>query len=139
MDGEVLVWLMLIAGVVAGVGIVVLVWIAVRFLVLVRVPGALHCAMCRLGRPWSTGILLLGMDDLQWYRARSLRLRPRRVIARGDFSIVSHRPSNDDPSTMIITVNDDDTPLVLAMNTGSFAGLVSWIDSAPPGVGNTVY
>ena len=32
-----------------------------------------------------------------------------------------------------------DTPLVIAMNPGSFAGLVSWIDSAPPGVGSTGY
>ena len=31
-------------------------------------------------------------------------------------------------------VKDGDQLLVIAMNPGGFAGLVSWIDSAPPGV-----
>lgn len=136
MSGEVLVRAVLI---VAAIGLVLAIGVTVRFLVLVRIPGALHCTMRRPDRKWHTGILLLGLGDLQWYRSRSLRLRPQRIMDRRDFVIVSHRPSNDDPDTTIIKVVDGDTPLVIAMNPGSFAGLVSWIDSAPPGVGSTGY
>ncbi|MFT0847502.1 DUF2550 family protein [Actinomycetaceae bacterium L2_0104] len=136
MHGDVLVrW----ALIVAAIGLILAIGLTVRFLVLVRIPGALHCTMRRPDRKWRTGILLLGLNDLQWYRSRSLRLRPQRVIAREDFAIVSHRFSSDDPNTTIIKVTDDGEPLVIAMNAGSFAGLVSWIDSAPPGVGSVGY
>ena len=136
MDGEFFVRLILI---VAVIGLIVAIGVTVRFLVLVRIPGALHCTMRRPGHKWYAGVLLLGLADLQWYRSRSLRLRPQRVINRRDFVIVSHRPSADDPNTTIIQVTDAGTPLVIAMNPGSFAGLVSWIDSAPPGVESTGY
>ena len=136
MHGDVLIrW----ALIVAAIGLILAIGLTVRFLVLVRIPGALHCTMRRPDREWRTGILLLGLNDLQWYRSRSLRLRPQRVITREDFTIVSHRFSSDDPNTTIIQVTDGGEPLVIAMNAGSFAGLVSWIDSAPPGVGSVGY
>lgn len=108
--------------------------LAGRFLILVRIPGALPCAMRRPDHRWHTGILVLGSDDLKWYHTRSLRLGPRRVITRRGFEIVAHRPSEQNQDTMIITVKDSGQPLVIAMNPGGFAGLISWIDSALPGV-----
>ena len=118
MNADVLIRLALI---VAAIALFSGVALAGRYLILVRIQ-------------WHTGILVLGLNDLRWYRTGSLRLGPRRVIARRGFEIVSHRPSEQNQDTTIITVKDGDQPLVIAMNPGGFAGLVSWIDSAPPGV-----
>ena len=131
MNADVLIRLALI---VAAIALFSGVALAGRYLSLVRIPGALPCAMRKPDRQWHTGILVLGLNDLRWYRTGSLRLGPRRVIARRGFEIVSHRPSEQNQDTTIITVKDGDQPLVIAMNPGGFAGLVSWIDSAPPGV-----
>ncbi len=131
MNADVLIRLALIVAAIMLFGGLAL---AGRYLILVRIPGALPCAMRRQDRKWHTGILILGLNDLKWYRTRSLRLVPRRVIARRGFEVVSHRPSEQNQDTTIITVKDGDQLLVIAMNPGGFAGLVSWIDSAPPGV-----
>lgn len=126
-----------IASVLAVLLLAALLWILARFILLIRVPGAVQCSMRRPDHKWRTGVMILGQDSLQWYRTRSISPVPRRVIARGSFTLVSHRPSKDDPDTTIIKLMDGDTTIVVAMGTSSFAGLVSWIDSAPPGIIST--
>lgn len=114
-----------------------LLWLLARFILLIRLPGAVQCSMRQPGQNWRTGILVLGQDALQWYRTRSLAPVPRRTITRGSFVLVSHRPSREDPDTTIVEMRDGATHLVAAMSSGSFSGLVSWIDSAPPGIMRT--
>ncbi|PWF24376.1 hypothetical protein DD236_11775 [Ancrocorticia populi] len=112
-------------------------WLLLRFVLLLRAGGAVQCSLRNPHAKWRTGVLILGQDSLSWYRARSISPVARRVITRENFVLVSHRPSKEDPETMIIEVLDGDFPLVAAMSANSFAGLVSWIDSAPPGVQRT--
>ena len=126
--------LMWIACAMAVLLIVAALWLLLRFTLLIRVAGALQCSMRRPDHQWRTGVMVLGQDGLQWYRTRSISPLPRRVITRENFALVSHRPSKADPETTIIELRDGSTPIVVAMSASSFAGLVSWIDSAPPGI-----
>ncbi|MFT3943526.1 MAG: DUF2550 family protein [Ancrocorticia sp.] len=131
MNADVLIRLALIAAAIALFGGLALLG---RYIILARIPGALPCAMRRPDHKWHTGILILGAHDLRWYRTGSLLLGPRRVISRRSFEILAHRPSEQNQDTRVIEVKDGEQPLVIAMNSGGFAGLVSWSDSAPPGV-----
>ncbi|MCF2706616.1 DUF2550 domain-containing protein [Arcanobacterium haemolyticum] len=113
--------------------LVVIGWCALRLMMLLRRPGSLQCSV-RLGnaKPWRTGVLILGPLSLEWFNTRALLFAPSKVMERSGFSIVSHRPGGADNELTIADVTYEGSSFQIAMSPQSFAGLVSWIDAAPP-------
>ncbi|HLT10637.1 MAG TPA: DUF2550 domain-containing protein [Micromonosporaceae bacterium] len=144
---------------VVGIGILValacLIAIFIRREIISRAGGTIDMNM-RLstlvpGRGWAPGLGRFGGSELRWYRLFSLSIRPRRVLPRGSLSIVERRPPQGPeryamPEGWTIvrctgTVNGPlgrsgasragDESIELALAESAYAGLVSWLESAP--------
>lgn len=90
---------------------------------------------------WSLGFARYRADQLQWFRAFSLSLLPAVVIHRGrsDF-IEQHEPKRDELGSLyeharVVVVRNRETGVqnVLSMEPQNVMGLMSWLESAPPG------
>ncbi len=90
-----------------------------------RPPGA--------GR-WSVGVAWYGGDDLLWYRALSLSVRPNHRLSRAELMIESRRPAGrEDPDgTLVLECSTGDGTRELAMDQATVTGFLSWVESAPP-------
>ena len=86
---------------------------------------------------WSVGVAWYSGNDLLWYRALSLSVRPNRRLCRSQFQVdARRRPTAADLSlpheTVILTCRTGAGPQELAMDTSTVTGFLSWIESAPP-------
>jgi len=106
-------------------------WCALRLTILLRRPGSLQCSVrAKNARGWRTGVLILGPRALEWFSTRSFLPVPQRVFQRAGFHIVGHKLARNDLTVAHVEYLGE--ALDIAMSPQSFAGLVSWIDSAPP-------
>ena len=92
------------------------------------------------GAGWALGVARYSGDNLEWFRVFSPSLRPRLIFPRS----VSHAGAQRDPDAIesvaltfeqrILTMEvDDGQSWELAMATASLTGLLSWLESSPPG------
>lgn len=92
------------------------------------------------GTGWVLGVARYTGDNLEWFRAFSLALRPKVIFPRSR----SHAGAQRDPDPIEAVVLYDDQRIVsleltdgrsweLAMSVSSLTGLLSWLESAPPG------
>lgn len=83
-------WLLvaiLVAAVLAAVGI------AVRRTLLERGGGTVECGLRRdPDQNWRLGLAAYQPDELRWFNAFGVRLRPQAVFARSGLGIISRRP-----------------------------------------------
>lgn len=137
-------WMLVILGllVVAAVFVVV-----VRLRTLDRRVGSFACAL--VSTPTDTtygspnggvrgGIAHYGVGRLDWYRRWALTLRADRTWARSDLVVDSRDlvPGSSDRYRVQCTYRGK--PLVLEMSVPAYAGLTSWLESAPPSDGGIV-
>lgn len=127
----------------AGAVLLVLALVAVLLLILfvVRVRrlahriGSFECALRPAGRrEWTSGIAVFGVGRVDWYRLVSLSLRPDRTFAREDLEVRErvHRSPGGSQQVSEILCSLPGGEVHLAMRRESLAGLVSWLESAPP-------
>lgn len=118
------------AALLAGAAVVVRVWL------LQGRPGAFECAVREVHRKgWASGIAVFAGDRLLWYRVFSLSLRPARSWPRSRLHVLErHRRLLLGRRTNVVemTCSVGDGELVLAMRDKVAAGVVSWIEAAPP-------
>ena len=86
---------------------------------------------------WAVGVAWYSGNDLLWYRALSLSVRPNRRLCRSQFQVdARRRPTAADLSlpheTVILTCRTGAGPQELAMDPSTVTGFLSWIESAPP-------
>lgn len=107
--------------------------------------GLFDCAL-RLGEGspgtgWALGMARYRGEALEWFRAFSPTLRPRITFLRGVTFYDGRRSANGVEAvvlfdeTQIVTLRDrfTRTSHELAMSEDSVMGLLSWLESAPPG------
>lgn len=135
-------------------------WVGLALLLLVVVPlallglrrrwlggmgGTFDCAHQLYGREpgvgWSLGVARYRGEQFEWFRSFSLSLRPRLSLTRSRTHYVSRRPTAGTERVVlfqdscVVTVCDDDgTVYRLGMTTDSAMALISWLESAPPGI-----
>ncbi len=92
------------------------------------------------GTGWVLGVARYSGDNLEWFRAFSLSLRPRLIFPRSQSSAGVQR--EPDPIESVLLYDDqrivrielvDGRSWELAMAVASLTGLLSWLESAPPG------
>jgi hypothetical protein len=120
--------LLVAVALVAGLG-------AVRLRAIAHRVGAFECSARPVGpgASWSLGIAHSGVGRIDWWRCWSLSLRPARTWRRSDLMIVSRRPLDDDRDLFLVECSYEGTRFELVMSSGAYAGLASWLESAPPG------
>lgn len=121
-----------------------LLFLGVRRRWLAREGGLFDCSV-RLstttpGTGWVLGVARYSGDNLEWFRAFSVSLRPRLIFRRATLRPGQQR--EPDPIEAVV-LYDDQRILRLEMNDGrswevamavaSLTGLLSWLESAPPG------
>ncbi|HEX9527858.1 MAG TPA: DUF2550 domain-containing protein [Streptosporangiaceae bacterium] len=119
--------------------------IAIRRILLERGGGTVECGL-RLspGQGWRLGLASYQPAELRWYDAFGVLLRPRAVFARGALSVESRRPADAWESASLgqgMVVVECRTaecgPVELAMGEAALTGFLAWLESAPPGRGNS--
>jgi hypothetical protein len=121
-----------------------LVWLWLRRRWLSRQGGAFECGLRRRvstpGTGWVLGVARYRDESLQWFPAFGLSIRPRHTLVRGMVRAGTQRRPNaveavllfDDQRVLELDAPEGD--LELAMTPGSMTGLLSWLESAPPGL-----
>lgn len=124
--------------------LVPVVFLGVRRRWLSRQGGLFDCSV-RLsskspGSGWAVGVARYSGDNLEWFRVFSLALRPRLIFPRSQASAGSQR--DPDPIESVFLYDEqriltlelvDGRSWELAMSIASLTGLLSWLESAPPG------
>jgi hypothetical protein len=92
------------------------------------------------GTGWVLGVARYSGDNLEWFRAFSVSLRPRVIFPRSQSKAGAQR--DPDPIESVLLYDQqrilrmelaDGESWELAMSVASLTGLLSWLESAPPG------
>jgi hypothetical protein len=133
------VWLLIAALLVLALAAVA---IAVRRFLLERGGGTVECGLRLPGASWRPGIVSYHRDELHWYRALGVLLRPGRVLRRRSLSVRSRRPVTAaevrilGPARWVVeldadAVGDAAGQVELAMTEAALTGFLSWIEASP--------
>lgn len=125
--------------------------IAVRRILLERGGGNVECGLRRgQDQPWRIGLAAYTPDELRWFSAFSVRLRPDAVFARSTMAIVARRPATAAEQSSVgsraIVVEcrvgretagngrrrTSAGPVELAMGEAALTGFLAWLEAAPP-------
>lgn len=88
---------------------------------------------------WRLGLAIYGETELAWYRTFSLSLRPRYRFTRGDVLIDGRRqPEGHEVHAihaghLIVGTSHASGVQQFAMSANALTGLLSWLESSPPG------
>lgn len=124
--------------------LVPVVFLGVRRRWLSRQGGLFDCSV-RLsakspGAGWALGVARYSGDNLEWFRVFSVALRPRLIFPRSQARAGAQR--DPDPIESVFLYDEqrvltlelaDGSSWELAMSSASLTGLLSWLESAPPG------
>jgi hypothetical protein len=151
--------LALIAGwallLVLAVAVIAAVGLASRRILLGRTGGTVECGLrATEADAWRLGLAAYEPDQLHWYSAFGLRLRPNEVFDRRSLSVLGRRPAAETEAVSIgagtVVVEclagrdcgDQVAPVApvakrrtveLAMSQEALTGFLAWLESAAPG------
>jgi hypothetical protein len=132
--------------------------IAIRRFLLERGGGTIECGLRRpAGRGnWRLGLVSYQRDELYWYDALGVLLRPEQVFHRRMVTVLSRRPSLPSeastlgPEHIIVEIctspsaghphrgagagtESADDHVELAMTEQALTGFLAWLEASPPG------
>lgn len=127
--------------------------IAARRFLLERGGGTVECGLRIPNGSWRLGVASYQREELNWFGALGLTMRPDVVFPRRDLTVVSRRlPTEAEAASLgpgMIVVEcqlggDSESPgpagtpgrsrtVELAMGEAALTGLLSWLEAAPPG------
>ena len=117
-----------------------------RFL-LERGGGTVECGLRRPAGQgaWRLGVASYQGDELCWYDALGVLLRPEHVLQRRSLTVFSRRPSLPSetatlgPQRVVVEVwtrpaaESADEHVELAMTDEALTGFLAWLEASPPG------
>jgi hypothetical protein len=125
--------------------------LAARRFLLERSGGTVECALrqpAETGR-WHLGMLSYQRDEVYWYRALGVLLRPERVFHRRSLTVVNRRAVRPDEAAALgtdrVVVEVATKPAAdasgspggehveLAITDQALTGLLAWLEASPPG------
>ena len=89
---------------------------------------------------WSQGVAHYGVGRLDWWRIWSLSPRPAQVWDRSDLVVLGRRGMEavGRPDLFEVRCRHRGSEFELAMSRDAYAGMMSWLESAPPRSGDRV-
>lgn len=114
--------------------------LALRRYLLERGGGTVECGLRQpAGRgSWRLGVASYQQDDLYWYDALGVRLRPEEVFPRRSLKVVSRRvpgPGEEatlGPDRVVLSARFDDSDVELALPSDALTGFLAWLEAFPP-------
>lgn len=93
------------------------------------------------GSGWVLGLARYREDRLEWFRAFSLALRPSVSLTRSRTTYVQQRAASgleqvvlfEDSRVILVRDRVSSREMSLAMDGDTTMGLITWLESAPPG------
>lgn len=134
-------WLIDSLALIIGVAVILLAWFAARRRILAS-SGSFDLSTNRRADPgagWVLGFAVYGDTELRWYRTFSLTLKPAMRFTRGSVLIEGRRTPEGKEMYALhaghVVVQSDNACGVqqFAMNPSALTGLLSWLESSPPG------
>jgi hypothetical protein len=129
--------------------------IAARRFLLERGGGTVECGLRSPNGSWRLGVASYQREELCWFGALGVSLRPDVVFPRRDLAVVSRRPPTDaeaaslGPGMIVVECQlgedgESSGPALagplgqrrtveLAMGEAALTGLLAWLEAAPPG------
>jgi hypothetical protein len=115
--------------------------LATRRYLLERGGGTIECGLrMPAGRgSWRLGVASYQQDELLWYDALGVRLRPEAIFLRRSLTVTSRRapgPAEEatlGPDRVVVLASTDTEDVELAVPSDALTGLLAWLESAPPG------
>ncbi len=136
-------WPVLDVVLLAAVLVAPLAWLLGRRRWLMRQGGLFDCSMRKRRRTrtsgWVLGVARYSGEFMEWFAVFSLSFRPRVRVYRSEARVVSNRiPDYDEAAALyqgsqIVNMLIGDETCEFAMSRSSMTGLMSWLESAPPG------
>jgi Protein of unknown function (DUF2550) len=137
-------WVLLLVLAVAALVAVVL---ASRRILLGRTGGTVECGLrATPAAPWRLGLAAYQPDQLYWFSAFGLRLRPAEAFDRRSLSVLARRPAaasevvSIGAGTVVVecrTGSGGASPaprtVEFAMSQEALTGFLAWLESSPPG------
>lgn len=124
-----------IAAILAALVLVVASVVASRLRSLGHRVGSFECAVVPVGPHHLApvkGIAHYAVGRLDWWRRWSLSPKPAESWARGALEVVSREHVEGDDELYVVRCSYQGDELVLIMSVQAYAGLTSWLESAPP-------
>ena len=114
--------------------------IAARRFLLERGGGTVECGLRKENGSWRLGVASYQREELCWFGALGLSMRPDEVFPRRDLTVVSRRLPSDaeaaslGPDRIVVECKLREAGTVeLALGEAALTGLLSWLEAAPPG------
>ena len=145
-------WILLL---ILAVAVIAALALAARRILLGRSGGTVECGLrASQGAAWRLGIATYELDQLQWFSAFGVRLRPNEVFERGTLSVLARRPAAQAEAlslgagTMVVECQTSrerglasraaapcaaPRTVELAMSPEALTGFLAWLEAAPPG------
>ncbi|MRJ76744.1 DUF2550 family protein [Aeromicrobium sp. SMF47] len=131
-----------LAFVVAAV-VLLVIWLLFRRRLLARSGGTFDMSVNRSAsvpaKGWMLGLAVYRDTELEWFRTFSVSMRPRYRFTRGDVRIDGRRdPVGSEVHAvqaghLIVSTENASGVRQLAMSPHALTGLLSWLESSPPG------
>jgi hypothetical protein len=141
-------WVLLLILAAAVIAALVL---ASRRILLGRSGGTVECGLrASQAAAWRLGLAAYEPDQLHWYSAFGVRLRPNEVFDRGSLSVLTRRPAAQAEAvsigagTVVVecragrewdmqAAGPAPRTVELAMSEEALTGFLAWLEAAPPG------
>ena len=124
-----------VAGAVLGVAALMLGYLTIRAGVLAGKKATFAAWLVRPGgQQWIRGVALYGRVTLAWYRLASPSLRAEVSLKRTMVDVVGRPLPSRDREYIIVRLLAPEGLYTFAVAPGDAAGLISWVNSAHPGL-----
>lgn len=116
--------------------------LATRRYLLERSGGTVDCGLRLASRAsWRLGVLSYQHDELCWYGALGVLLRPEQTFQRRALSVLARRPADlaeaaalgADRIVVEVSTGAKDARVELAMTEEALTGFLAWLEASPPG------
>lgn len=115
--------------------------LAGRRLWLERGGGTVECALRMPGRPWRPGVVSYQRDELRWFGAFGIALRPQQAFPRRSIEVTSRRLAQPSEASALspewVVIEAKAGPggdvVEFAMSDEALTGFLAWLEASPPG------
>lgn len=127
--------LLAVLAAILGLVAIAAVYMAVRAAALLGHPSSFGAWIIDAGSSrWIRGIALYGQVHLAWYELGSASLRPSVRLPRTRLEVVGAPVRSRDGNYTLVRLRAPEHEYTFALIPGDAAGLISWVNSAPPGI-----
>ncbi|MCW2787843.1 MAG: hypothetical protein JWQ91_659 [Aeromicrobium sp.] len=136
-------WLVDSLAFIAGFVVLLVLGLLLRRRLLTRSGGTFEMSVNRSPesqvKGWTLGLAVYRDTELEWFRTFSLSMRPRYRFGRGDVQIdgrrepIGHEVHAIHTGHLIVGTTNASGVRQLAMSANALTGLLSWLESSPPG------